>query len=248
MRALAVRTDGLTRRRGAADGLQALLPSDTHARAPPSLAPPPEITERPAYPCDTNRHAPYADNTADRLPRPSAPGAVRLGGRGSKSSRRRIDGPNVALVIRFEREGEERFVRWIGGDEWRQRTVLHRLFAETETAGSGAPQARTRDTCDRSTVSTARAPNDTGTRDAAERVLAPWEYEQKAVDAIARARTLHRGVSESMVVPRAAMRVWPERGCVSRSRSARKRRHPSTSGPGACAPVFRGAQTICTAS
>ena len=25
-----------------------------------------------------------------------------------------IDGPNVFLVLRFEREGEERFVRWLG--------------------------------------------------------------------------------------------------------------------------------------
>jgi hypothetical protein len=49
-----------------------------------------------------------------------------------------IDGPNIALVIRFEREGregEERFARWVGGDEWRRRDVLHRLFAEAETAG-----------------------------------------------------------------------------------------------------------------
>ena len=47
-----------------------------------------------------------------------------------------IDGPNVALVIRFEREGEERFARWIGGDEWRRSSVLHRLFAEAESVGS----------------------------------------------------------------------------------------------------------------
>jgi hypothetical protein len=40
-----------------------------------------------------------------------------------------IDGPNLALVIRFEREGEERLARWVGGDEWRRRDVLHRLFA-----------------------------------------------------------------------------------------------------------------------
>jgi CelD/BcsL family acetyltransferase involved in cellulose biosynthesis len=50
-----------------------------------------------------------------------------------------IDGPNVALVIRFEREGEERFVRWVGGEDWRQRTALHRLFAEAEPAGLEAP-------------------------------------------------------------------------------------------------------------
>src|SRR4051794_21313843 len=52
-----------------------------------------------------------------------------------------IDGPNVALVIRFEREGEERFARWIGGDEWRRRDVLHRLFAEAESVASGTPAA-----------------------------------------------------------------------------------------------------------
>jgi CelD/BcsL family acetyltransferase involved in cellulose biosynthesis len=45
-----------------------------------------------------------------------------------------IDGPNLCLVIRFEREGEERFARWIGGDEWIERGVLHRLFAEAEPA------------------------------------------------------------------------------------------------------------------
>lgn len=46
-----------------------------------------------------------------------------------------IDGPNIALVIRFEREGEERFALW-NGDEagWRGRQALHRLFAESEAA------------------------------------------------------------------------------------------------------------------
>src|SRR6185503_20314343 len=39
-----------------------------------------------------------------------------------------IDGPNLCFVIRFEREGEERFARWIGGPEWQQS--LDRLFAE----------------------------------------------------------------------------------------------------------------------
>ena len=39
-----------------------------------------------------------------------------------------IDGPNLCLVIRFEREGEERFARWLGGPEWQQS--LDRLFAE----------------------------------------------------------------------------------------------------------------------
>jgi hypothetical protein len=43
-----------------------------------------------------------------------------------------IDGPNLCLVIRFEREGEERFANWIGGEEWRWRQSLHRLFAEAE--------------------------------------------------------------------------------------------------------------------
>src|SRR5262245_13159985 len=43
-----------------------------------------------------------------------------------------IDGPNLCLVIRFERDGEERFARWIGGDEWLKRPALHRLFAAAE--------------------------------------------------------------------------------------------------------------------
>ena len=43
-----------------------------------------------------------------------------------------IDGPNIALVIRFEREGEERLARWIGGDDWQQHPALDRLFAEAE--------------------------------------------------------------------------------------------------------------------
>ena len=43
-----------------------------------------------------------------------------------------IDGPNLFLVIRFEHEGEKRFVRWLGGDEWRGKQLLHRLFAEAE--------------------------------------------------------------------------------------------------------------------
>jgi hypothetical protein len=47
-----------------------------------------------------------------------------------------IDGPNVALVIRFEREGEERLARWIGGDEWVQRAALDRLFAAAEPAAA----------------------------------------------------------------------------------------------------------------
>ena len=43
-----------------------------------------------------------------------------------------IDGPNLCLVIRFEREGEERFAQWIGGEDWIGRGALHRLFAEAE--------------------------------------------------------------------------------------------------------------------
>ena len=44
-----------------------------------------------------------------------------------------IDGPNVCLVIRFEREGEERFAHWIGGEGWRGAKALDRLFAETKS-------------------------------------------------------------------------------------------------------------------
>ena len=43
-----------------------------------------------------------------------------------------IDGPNVCLVIRFEREGEERFAHWMGGESWRSTRSLDRLFAEAE--------------------------------------------------------------------------------------------------------------------
>ena len=43
-----------------------------------------------------------------------------------------IDAPNVCLVIRFEREGEERFAHWIGGEGWRAPRALDRLFAEAE--------------------------------------------------------------------------------------------------------------------
>src|SRR5688500_1035610 len=38
-----------------------------------------------------------------------------------------IDGPSHFLVIRFEREGEERFTRWIGED-WRDVRTLNRMF------------------------------------------------------------------------------------------------------------------------
>src|SRR5687768_17979784 len=43
-----------------------------------------------------------------------------------------IDGPNLCLMIRFEREGEERFARWVGGEGWRSPHSLDRLFAEAE--------------------------------------------------------------------------------------------------------------------
>jgi hypothetical protein len=43
-----------------------------------------------------------------------------------------IDGPNVAVVIRFEREGEQRFARWIGGTDWREQAELHRLFERAD--------------------------------------------------------------------------------------------------------------------
>jgi CelD/BcsL family acetyltransferase involved in cellulose biosynthesis len=47
-----------------------------------------------------------------------------------------IDGPNLCLVIRFEREGEERFARWIGGDD------LARAGRATPTVrGGGAGRA-----------------------------------------------------------------------------------------------------------
>ena len=57
-----------------------------------------------------------------------------------------IDGPNLCLVIRFEREGEERFARWIGGAEWQQS--LDRLFAEAardpdNASGMGPAPAET---------------------------------------------------------------------------------------------------------
>jgi hypothetical protein len=51
-----------------------------------------------------------------------------------------IDGPNLCLVIRFEREGEERLARWIGGDDWLERDALDRLFAEAERIPPAATQ------------------------------------------------------------------------------------------------------------
>ena len=44
-----------------------------------------------------------------------------------------IDGPNRCLVIRFERDGEERFARWLGDSAgWRGQQTLHRLFASAD--------------------------------------------------------------------------------------------------------------------
>jgi hypothetical protein len=43
-----------------------------------------------------------------------------------------IDGPNLALVIRFEHMGEERFARWMGGTDWREPPALQRLFESAD--------------------------------------------------------------------------------------------------------------------
>ena len=51
-----------------------------------------------------------------------------------------VDGPNLCLVIRFEREGEERLAHWIGGEDWRQRDALQRLFAEAEPREAAGSQ------------------------------------------------------------------------------------------------------------
>ena len=47
-----------------------------------------------------------------------------------------VDGPNLFLVIRFEREGEERFTRWLGEPDWRDARTLHRLFELATRAAS----------------------------------------------------------------------------------------------------------------
>lgn len=55
-----------------------------------------------------------------------------------------IDGPNVALVIRFQHEGQERFARWIGETDWRERSTLERLFETTDPpSGMGIAPAET---------------------------------------------------------------------------------------------------------
>jgi hypothetical protein len=76
-----------------------------------------------------------------------------------------IDGPNLCLVIRFEREGEERFARWIGGEEWIERNALHRLFAEAEPAGGVASPPP---------VATPEAPNEAVSRDAPIEAVVMW--------------------------------------------------------------------------
>jgi hypothetical protein len=75
-----------------------------------------------------------------------------------------IDGPNLCLVIRFEREGEERFARWIGGEDWRERGALHRLFAEAEPS----------DTAESPPVAVPEAPNGQATRDAPLEAVVKW--------------------------------------------------------------------------
>jgi len=65
---------------------------------------------------------------------------VSFRGRRAQGRLTAIDGPNVALVIRFEREGEERLARWLGGDDWIERAVLDRLFAEAGPVAAAAVQ------------------------------------------------------------------------------------------------------------
>ena len=69
-----------------------------------------------------------------------------------------IDGPSHFLVIRFEREGEERFTRWIGGEDWRDVRTLNRMFElatrpvhehrEDETGVGPAPAESVRFWCE----------------------------------------------------------------------------------------------------
>jgi bifunctional non-homologous end joining protein LigD len=107
-----------------------------------------------------------------------------------------IDGPNLCLVIRFEREGEERFARWIGGDDWRQRGALHRLFAEAERVASGTAVAAPKPQVTDPTPVAIPTPNDSGTRDAEERTLAPWEYEPQRALLVAQPPTGDRWLHE----------------------------------------------------
>ena len=62
-------------------------------------------------------------------------------------------------MIRFEREGEERFARWMGGEEWRATRTLNLLFElgtrpvneqdETTGVGPAPPRNRGRLWCER---------------------------------------------------------------------------------------------------
>jgi hypothetical protein len=80
-----------------------------------------------------------------------------------------IDGPSVALVIRFEREGPERFARWIGGDDWLQRAALDRLFAEAEP-----PELEPMAPVQNNTVSGVGSPDYTGVGPAPHGTVALW--------------------------------------------------------------------------
>jgi hypothetical protein len=80
-----------------------------------------------------------------------------------------IDGPSHFLVIRFEREGEERFARWIGGDEWIERGALHRLFAEAEPVEESEPLEP-----ESGSVATPAEPNDAGVGPAPPETIALW--------------------------------------------------------------------------
>src|SRR5688572_30489469 len=97
-----------------------------------------------------------------------------------------IDGPSHFLIIRFEREGEERFARWIGGEDWRERGALQRMFAEAEPVGAQTiGRAQTPVAVEAAPVTTAPEPNDTATAGApsdertslAERSPARWDYD-----------------------------------------------------------------------
>jgi hypothetical protein len=80
-----------------------------------------------------------------------------------------IDGPNLALVIRFEREGEERLARWIGGDDWQQRPALDRLFDEAEPGTAAAVQA--------ASITPLSAPHDSKPREAPLAMRLQWIQE-----------------------------------------------------------------------
>jgi bifunctional non-homologous end joining protein LigD len=110
-----------------------------------------------------------------------------------------IDGPNVALVIRFEREGEERFARWIGGDDWRLRGALHRLFAEAEPVGSQAPvKAQMPEATEPPPVAAPAPPepNDTSARDDEDRAPAAWDYDPQQALLVAEPPTGDRWLHE----------------------------------------------------